>query len=74
MKSINSMFISLILKTHEAKKIKDFCPISLVDGIYKIISMVLTNRMRRVMDRIISKPQNAFVKGRQIFRFGPYCE
>jgi hypothetical protein len=37
-----------------------------VDGIYKIITKVLANRMRRVMNRIISKPQNAFVKGRQI--------
>jgi hypothetical protein len=29
-KSINSIFISLILKTHGAKEIKDFCPVSLV--------------------------------------------
>jgi hypothetical protein len=55
-KSINSTFISLIPKIHGAKEIKDFRPISLVGGVYKIISNVLTNRMRSVMDRIISKP------------------
>jgi hypothetical protein len=65
-KSINSTFIALIPKVHGAKEIKDFRPISLVGGIYKIIAKVLANRMRRVMDRIISKPQNAFVKGKQI--------
>jgi hypothetical protein len=65
-KSINSSFISLIPKIHRAKEIKDFRPISLVGGVYKIIGKVLANGMRRVMDRIISKPQNAFVKRRQI--------
>jgi hypothetical protein len=65
-KSLNSTFISLIPKIQGAKEIKDFRPISLVGGVYKIIAKVLANRMRRVMDRIISKPQNAFVKGRHI--------
>jgi hypothetical protein len=65
-KSINSTFISLIPKVQGAKELKDFRPISLVGGVYKIVAKVLANRMRRVMDRIISKPQNAFVKGRQI--------
>ena len=63
-KSFNSTFISLIPKIHRAKEIKDFRPISLVGGVYNIIAKVLANRMRRVIDRIISKPQNAFVKGR----------
>jgi hypothetical protein len=62
-KSINSSFISLIPKTQGAKVIVDFRPISLVGGVYKIIAKVLANKMRRVMDRIISKLQNAFVKG-----------
>jgi hypothetical protein len=65
-KNINSTFILLIPKFHGANEIKDFLPISLVSGVYKIIVKVLANRMRRVMDKIISKPQNAFVKGRQI--------
>jgi hypothetical protein len=65
-KSINSTFIALIPKVHGAREIKDFRPISLVGGIYKIIAKVLANRMRRVMDRVILKPQYAFVKGRQI--------
>ena len=64
--SINSTFIALIPKVHGAKDIKDFRPTSLVGGIYKIIAKVLANRMRRVMERVISKPQNAFVEGRQI--------
>jgi hypothetical protein len=44
----------------------DFRPFSLVSGVYKIIAKVLANRMSRVMEKIISKPQNAFVKGRHI--------
>jgi hypothetical protein len=65
-KCINSTFIALIPKVHGAKEVKDFRPISLVSGMYKIIAKVLANRMRRVMDKVISKPQSAFVKGRQI--------
>jgi hypothetical protein len=37
-KSINSAFITLILKVHDAKEIMDFRPISLVGVIYKIIA------------------------------------
>ena len=65
-KSLNSTFISLIPKVPEAAELKDFQPISLVSGIYKIISKVLANRLRLVMNNIISTPQNVFVKGRQI--------
>jgi hypothetical protein len=68
-KSCNSTFISLIPKVSGVSVLKDFRPISLVSGIYKIISKVLVNRLRLVMDKIISIPQNAFVKGRQILDF-----
>ena len=46
--------------------VKDFQPISLVGGLYKIIAKVLANRMRRVVHSLTSESQNAFLKGRQI--------
>jgi len=63
-KSINATFLTLIPKKSGAMDLKDFRPISLVSGVYKIIAKVLANRLRKVVDKIISKPQNAFVKGR----------
>jgi len=37
-----------------------------VGGVYKIISKVLTNRLKLVLGKSISSSQNAFIKGRQI--------
>ena len=63
-KSLNASFLALIPKKVDAVEVKDFRPISLVGGIYKIISKVLANRLRRVAHGLISDSQNAFVKGR----------
>jgi len=65
-KSLNASFIALIPKSPGATDLANFWPISLVSGIYKIIDKVLANRMSRVLEKIISEPQNAFVKGRHI--------
>jgi hypothetical protein len=59
-------FIALIPKKCEAIDIKNFRPISLVVGVYKIVDKVLANRFKLVMEKIISKPHNAFIKDRQI--------
>jgi hypothetical protein len=56
----------LNLSTSDAVEIKVFCPISLVGGVYKIISKVLANRLKEVLENIISNSKNAFIKGRQI--------
>ena len=49
-----------------ALNIKDFRPISLVGSVYKLLSKVLANRLRRVPDNLILESQNSFVGGRQI--------
>jgi hypothetical protein len=37
-----------------------------VGGIFKIIATILADRSKTVLEKIISKSQSAFVKGRQI--------
>jgi hypothetical protein len=46
--------------------LSEFQPISLVKGIYKIITTVLADRLKTVLEIVIPKSQSAFVKGRQI--------
>jgi hypothetical protein len=58
--------VSLIPKKSGAVDIKDFRPISLIGGMYKIISKVLANRLKAVLGKVVSHSQTAFIKGRQI--------
>ena len=67
--SVNASIITLIPKKSFALNIKDFRPISLVGSMYKLLSKVLVNRLRAVLDNLISESQNSFVGGRQILDF-----
>ena len=35
-------------------------------GLYKILAKVLANRLKKVVSKVVSSSQNAFVEGRQI--------
>ncbi|WMV19159.1 hypothetical protein MTR67_012544 [Solanum verrucosum] len=65
-KSFNATFIALIPKKMGATELKDFRPISLISSVYKIISKVLTERLKKVMSKLVDTHQLAFIKGRQI--------
>ncbi|KAL4301914.1 hypothetical protein GQ457_10G019110 [Hibiscus cannabinus] len=45
---------------------EDFRPISLVGGMYKLLSKVLTRRLRSCIGQVIGDSQFAFIAGRQI--------
>jgi len=65
-KSLNATFIALIPKKVGASELKDFRPISLIGGIYKIVAKILAERLKKVVNNLVNKHQMAFIKGRQI--------
>jgi len=65
-KGINSTFIALIPKVESPQKLNDFRPISLVGSLYKILAKLLANKFQKVVGKVVSETQTAFVQGRQI--------
>nr|XP_025611325.1 uncharacterized protein LOC112703925 [Arachis hypogaea] len=62
----NVTWIALALKFVGAKEIKDLRPINMVGCVYKVISKILTRRMRGFMPGLVGETHSAFVKGRKI--------
>ena len=54
LRSINHTFITLIPKVHNLERVSDFRPISLCDVIYNIISKAIANRLKPMLNSIIS--------------------
>jgi hypothetical protein len=56
----------LIPKKGDLSKIKNWRPISLLNCLYKIISKAINERLKLVSNRILSRAQKGFTKGRYI--------
>jgi len=63
-KGCNASFISLVPKVKDPFMIDQFRPISLVGALYKIITKVMSCRIKDVMPLVIDEVQSAFLKDR----------
>ena len=63
---LNSTFISLIPKSHLPGRFEDFKPISLCNCSYKMISKIISRRLKGILSRHVSKDRFGFLEGRQI--------
>ncbi|XP_019236623.1 PREDICTED: uncharacterized protein LOC109216861 [Nicotiana attenuata] len=57
---------AFVPKRKGAIELKDFRPIRLIGRVHKILAKVLTERLKKVIGKVVSSYQNAFIKGRQI--------
>ncbi|KAG5595920.1 hypothetical protein H5410_037152 [Solanum commersonii] len=65
-KSFNATFIALIPKNIGVPDLKDFKPISLIGGVYKIMTKLLAERLNKVMNKLVNKNQMTFINGTKI--------
>lgn len=61
---LNATNLVLIPKIPNAKKMSDFRPISCLNTIYKVIAKLLSERLKSILQEVISHSQSAFMPGR----------
>ncbi|MCI36501.1 RNA-directed DNA polymerase (Reverse transcriptase), partial [Trifolium medium] len=59
--NMNANTLVLILNSPNADTIDKYCPISMANFKFKIISKIIANRLARIMPNIVSKQQRGFI-------------
>ncbi|KAL9688535.1 hypothetical protein QQ045_032957 [Rhodiola kirilowii] len=67
-KGLNSTALALVPNSNSASLPDEYIPISCCNVVYKVISGMLSARLKDIMPKIINQAQGAFVKGRSIVR------
>lgn len=65
-REVNRTFIVLIPKASQISTFNHRRPISLCNTVYKILSKIITDRLRHVIDKLVSPFQAAFIPSRWI--------
>ena len=63
---VNATLISLIPKTKTPNTVIDIRPIACCNVLYKCISKIITNRIKPMLNKLVSCNQSAFIPGRKI--------
>jgi len=63
---INKGLITLIPKTGDHSKLRNWRPITLLGSVYKILAKTLAGRLQAFLPGVIRPNQTGFVKGRSI--------
>ncbi|GJX69407.1 RNA-directed DNA polymerase, eukaryota, reverse transcriptase zinc-binding domain protein [Tanacetum coccineum] len=63
---INATLITLVPKRKTLKKVSNYRHIACCNTLYKVISKILTNRIKSALCKLVSSTQSAFIPGRQI--------
>lgn len=65
-KDLNHTYFTLIPKKAQPQSITDYRPISLCNILYKLISKVISNRIKSLLPIVVYNSQSTFVLGIQI--------
>jgi hypothetical protein len=63
---LNFGLVALLPKKEDARRIKQYLPISLLNVSFKMFTKVLTNRATVIAHKVVSPTQSAFIPGRNI--------
>ena len=64
--SMRTAILSLIHKSNDKDRLKNYRPISLMNSDYKILAFIFADRLQKVIHYIVNQDQSAYVKGRYI--------
>nr|XP_016489984.1 PREDICTED: uncharacterized protein LOC107809777 [Nicotiana tabacum] len=66
LRAVNNTVVTLVPKSTHPKTARDFRPIACYSTLYKIISKIISGRIKGVIDEIVGHSQSAFIPGRLI--------